>query len=72
MTIKKKKKKKKESRGAWMAPSVRRPTFGFGSGHDLTTVGEFEPHVRPCSDRADLAWDSLALPPPLLARALSK
>ena len=25
--------------GAWGAQSVKRPTLGFGSGHDLTVVG---------------------------------
>ena len=29
-------------RGAWVAQSVKPPTFDFGSGHDLT-VREFEP-----------------------------
>ena len=28
--------------GVWVAPSVKRLTLGFGSGHDLT-VHEFEP-----------------------------
>ena len=25
-----------KQRGAWVAPSVKRLTLGFGSGHDLT------------------------------------
>ena len=29
-------------RGAWVAQSVKRPTLGFHSGHDLT-VHEFQP-----------------------------
>ena len=33
---------KVESRGAWVAQSVKRLTAGFGSGHDLM-VGEFKP-----------------------------
>ena len=31
-----------DNRGAWVAPLVKRPTLGFGSGHDLT-VHEMEP-----------------------------
>ena len=33
--------------GAWMAPSVKQGTLGFGSGHDLTVHG-FKPHVGLC------------------------
>ena len=40
---------------------VKRPTFDFGSGHDLM-AHEFEPHVAPCTDRAELAWDPLSFP----------
>ena len=36
-------------RGAWVAQSVKRPTLGFGSGHDLT-VREFEPCIGLCAD----------------------
>ena len=47
-----------------MAQSVKCPTLGFGSGHDLT-VCEFEPHVMPRAYTAEPAWDSLSLPPSL-------
>ena len=59
--------------GAWVAQSVKHPTLGYGSGHDLM-VYEFEPHVGLHDDSAELAWDSLYLPlsaPPLLALSLS-
>ena len=36
-----------EYRGAWVAPSVKRPTLDFGAGHDLR-VCEFEPHIGFC------------------------
>ena len=35
-------------RGTWGAPSVKRPTPDFRSGHDLT-VHEFEPCVGLCA-----------------------
>ena len=35
------------TQGAWVARSVKRPTLGFGSGHDLT-VPEFEPRIGLC------------------------
>ena len=39
-------------RGAWVAQSVKRLTFHFGSeGHDLV-VHEFEPHIGLCADSA--------------------
>ena len=50
-----------------MAQSVKCPTLGFGSGHDLTVHG-FKPHFRLCAGSAEPAWDSLFLPlslPPL-------
>ena len=51
-----------------MAQSVKRPTLGFGSGHDLT-VREFDLRVGLCADSWEPAWDSLSLslsaPPPL-------
>ena len=54
-----------------MAYSVRHPTLGFGSGHDLTVHG-FEPHVAFHSDGAEPAWDFLSLsPPPLLTLSIS-
>ena len=36
--------KKEHSRGTWVAQSVKRPTLGFGSGHDLR-VHEFSQFV---------------------------
>ena len=48
--------------GPWMAPSVKRPTLDFRSGHDLM-VHEFEPHVGLCADTLERAWDSLSLCP---------
>ena len=56
-----------------MAQSVKRPTLGFGSGHDLTVRG-FEPRVGLRAGGAEPAWDSLALPLslcPSLTRVLS-
>ena len=43
-----------------MAPSVKRLTLDFGSGHDLTVRGT-EPHIRLCSDSKEPAWGSLSL-----------
>ena len=43
-----------------MAQSVKHPTLGFSSGHDLAVHG-FEPHVGLCADGAEPAWDSLSL-----------
>ena len=40
--------------------SVKRPTLGFGSGHDLTVRG-VEPHTGLCADSVEPAWDSLSL-----------
>ena len=57
--------------GTWLAQSVKRPTLGFGSGHDLT-VCEFELRNGLCVDSAGPAWDSLSLPLyPFPALALS-
>ena len=42
-----------------MAQSVKHPTLGFSSGHDLT-VGEFEPCIGLRADNAEPAWDSLS------------
>ena len=56
-----------------MAQLVKRPTLGFGSGHDLA-VREFEPHIGLCADSAEPAWDSVSpclSAPPLLSRTLS-
>ena len=41
-----------------MAQSVKRPTLGFGSGHDLVVRG-FEPWIGLCADSAEPAGDSL-------------
>ena len=46
--------------GHLVAQLVKRPTLGFGSGHDFT-VCEFEPHVRAISTDC---LDSLSLPFP--------
>ena len=56
-----------------MAQSVKQPTLGFGSGHDLM-VCEFEPHAGLCADSAEPAWDSLSTlsVPPLLGLSLSQ
>ena len=56
------------SRGAWVAQSVKRPTLGFGSCHDLMVHG-IEPCIGLCADSAKPAWDSLSpvlSAPPLL------
>ena len=42
-------KKSKKRWGAWVVQSVKHPTLGFSSGHDLT-VREFEPSIRLCAD----------------------
>ena len=60
---------KKDLPGAWGAQTVKRPTLGFGSGHDLTVLG-FEPRIGLCADSAEPAWDSLptlSLPSPALS-----
>ena len=52
-----------------MAPSVKRPTLDFDSGHDLTDHG-IEPHIGLCADSMELPPDSLSLSlRPSLARA---
>ena len=48
------------SKGAWVAQSIKCPTFDF-SGHDFM-VHEFEPHIRLCADSVEPAWDSLSFP----------
>ena len=40
--------------GACVAQLVRRPSFDFGSGHDLI-VHELEPHVGLCAGGAEPA-----------------
>ena len=52
--------KASKDRGTWGARSLKYPTLGFGSGHDLT-VHEFEPCVGLCADSEEPAWDSLSL-----------
>ena len=59
-----------------MAQSVKSPTLGFYSGHDLT-VCDFEPRDGLCADSTEPAWDCLSLPlsapPPItLSVSLSK
>ena len=43
---------KTKTRGTWAAQSVKCPTLGFGSGHDLT-VCEFKPRVELCADSVE-------------------
>ena len=52
---------------ARVAQSVKRPTLGFCSGHDLT-VCEFNPRVMLSSDGAEPAWDSLSVLPMSLSQ----
>ena len=46
-------------RGACVAQSVKRPTLGFSSGHELT-VCELKSHIRLSADSTEPAWDSLS------------
>ena len=62
-------------RNTWVAQSVKPPTPGFSSGHDLTVDG-IKPHIRFCTESIEPVWDSLSLSlsfsaPPRLACALS-
>ena len=50
------------SRGAWVAHSIKRLTLDLGSGHD-TVVCEIEPLVGLCVGIVEPAWDSLPSPP---------
>ena len=50
--------KEKESWGAWVGQSVKRPTLGFSSGHDM--VYEFKPCIGLHTDSTELTWDSLS------------
>ena len=64
----------KVMRGTSVAQSVKRPTLGFGSGHDLA-VREFKPCIRLHAGDVEPAWDSLSPSlsgPPPLALSLSK
>ena len=57
---------------AWVAQSVKRPTLGLGSSHDLT-VREFETWVGFCTHSSEPALAALSLPlsaPPPLALSL--
>ena len=54
-------------RDTWVAQSVRHPTLGFRSGHDLK-VCETEPYIRLWTDSMEPAWDSLS---PSLSAPLS-
>ena len=47
--------------GTWVAQLVKRPTLGFGSGHDLMLC-VFKSHVGLCAGRDEPSWDSLSLP----------
>ena len=42
-----------------MVKSVKHPTLDFGSGRDLKVRG-IEPHLGPCADSVEPAWDSLS------------
>ena len=44
-----------------MAQSIKRPTLGFSSGHELMVCG-FKPHVGLHTDSAQPAWDALSIP----------
>ena len=58
-------------RGGRVAPSVRGPTLGFGSGHDLMVRG-VEPRIRLGAAGGEPAWESLSLPlGPSLTHAVS-
>ena len=57
-------------RGTWVAHSIKRLTFGFDSGQDIT-VYEIEPRIGLCTDSTIPAWDSLYLSF-LLSFSLSK
>ena len=46
-------------KGHWVAPLVKCPILGFGSGQDLM-VCEFKPHIRLITEHAEPAWDSLS------------
>ena len=46
-----------------MAQSVKHPTLGFGSGHDLMVCG-IEPHVGLCADIIEPALEATSLPLP--------
>ena len=43
-----------------MVQSVKCPTLGFGSGHDLP-VGRIKPYIGLCADSMGPAWGSLSV-----------
>ena len=51
--------KEKLSWGTCVTQSVKCPTLGLDSDHDLA-VHEFEPRIGLCADSAETAWDSLS------------
>ena len=53
-----------------MAQSVKHQTLDFSSGHD-PMVCEFKPHIGPCADSMEPAWDSVSPLYPSTACALS-
>ena len=57
---------KKDKRGTCVTQSIKRPTLGFSSGHDLMVCG-FEPDIGLCTDNTEPAWDSpsFSASPPL-------
>ena len=61
--------------GVWVAQSIKRLTFDFGSDHDLM-VHEFEPCVVLCANSVKPAWDPLSssssAPPPLKNKQTNK
>ena len=66
------------SRSTCVPQSVKHPTLGFSSGHDLT-VHELDLPVGLHADSVEPAWDSLSLPlfpflsaPPLLTFSRSQ
>ena len=60
-----------ESKGTWVAQSVKRPTLDPGSDHSHNTVHGFQPQI--CQRRALLGILSLPLcAPSLLMFSLSK
>ena len=47
--------------GSWVAQSVKRPTLGFSSGHDLSVL-ETEPCIGLHAGSVKPAWDSFSFP----------
>ena len=64
--------KKQETRGTWVAQSIKRQALDFGSGHDLLVPG-FELHIGLCAGDVGPAQNSLSLllsVPPALVLSL--